>query len=130
MSTAPARRVAVPFFVLQAAGGAAWWAVLVAWPESRTHFKAAGAPDATLLAFAAPDLLLFVALSVACAVGLTRGAAWAWPLLCAHAGAAAYAALYCWGLFALTGDAGLGAALMTPSLVVPAWLAWALRPRG
>jgi hypothetical protein len=125
-----ARRVAVPFLALQAAGGAAWWAALVAWPGSRPHFKAAAAPDATLLAFAAPDLLLFVALSAACAVGVGRGAAWAWPLLCGHAGAAAYAGLYCWGLFALTGDAWPGAALMTPSLVVPGWLAWALRPRG
>lgn len=123
-----ARRLAVPFLALQAAGGAAWWAVLVAWPGSRAHFKAAGAPDATLLAFAPADLLLFVALSAACAVGLARAAAWAWPLLCAHAGAAAYAALYCWALFAQTGDAGAAAALMTPSLVVPAWLAWALRP--
>jgi hypothetical protein len=124
-----ARRTGVLFLWAQAAGGAAWWAALLLWPESRTHFKAAGAPDATLLAFGPPDVLLYVVASAACAVGLTSGAPWGWPLLCAHAGAAAYAALYCWGLTAVTGGDGLlGAALMTPSLVVPGWLAWRTRP--
>ena len=49
----------------------------------------------------------------------------------AHAGAAGYAALYCWALVGLTGGDGLlGAVLMSPSLVVPGVLAWGLRPGG
>ncbi len=124
-----ARRFGVLFLWAQALGGAAWWAALLLRPESRAYFKAAGAPDVTLLAFAPADLLLYVAASAACAAGLSAGTRWAWPLLCAHVGAAAYAALTCWGLVALTGGDGLlGAALMTPSLVVPGWLAWRLRP--
>ena len=124
-----ARRAGVTFLALQAAGGAAWWAALLAAPAVRVHFKPAAAPDATLLAFGPADVLLYVVLSAGCAAGLGKGAAWAWPLLCVHAGGAAYAALYCWGLTLLTGEAWPGAVLMTPSLVVPGWLVWALRPR-
>ena len=124
------RAFAIAFLLAQAAGACAWWAVLAAWPPSRAYFRAEGAPDATLLAFGPADLLLFAGASAASGYGFWTGRRWAWPLLCAHAGAAAYAALYCWGLAALTGDGLLGALLMSPSLVVPVFLAWRLRPPG
>ena len=124
------RRFGVVFLLVQATGAAVWWALLLAWPPSRLPFKAAGAPDSTLLAFGVADGLLFVGASAACGYGLARHRRWAWPLLCVHAGAANYAALYCGMLFALTGDGWLGAALMSPALAVPGWLAWKLRPQG
>ena len=123
------RSLGVVFLTMQAVGGAAWWALLLGWPASRAAFRASEAPDVTLLAFGAADGLLYAGLSAACARGLARRRRWAWPALLVHAGAASYAALYCWTLTALTGgDGWAGAVLMTPSLLVPGVLAWKLRP--
>ena len=125
------RRYGIWFLTAQALGAAAWWCLLLGWPAARGPFLAAGAPDATLLAFAAPDAILFIGTSAASAYGLWANRGWGWPLLCAHAGAAGYAALYCWGLTVVSGGDGLvGAVLMSPSLVVPGLLAVGLRPRG
>ncbi len=124
------RRFAILYLTAQAAGALLWWWLLLAWPESRSPFKASDAPDSTLLSFAVADFLLFTGASAASACGLWARRSWAWPVLCVHAGGAAYAALYCWTLFALTGGGLLGAALMTPSLFVPGVLTWRLRPGG
>ena len=125
------RGFAVGYLVATAVGAAAWWGLLMGWPASRAPFLAEGAPDSTLLAFAVADAVLFAGTAVASAYGLWARRGWAWPWLCVHAGAAGYAALYCWTLTALTGGDGLlGAALMSPSLVVPGLLAARLRPRG
>jgi hypothetical protein len=125
------RRPGALFLLAEAAGATLWWCVLLGWPGSRYWFMAQGAPDATLLAFAAADGLLFVGTAGAAAYGLWTRRPWAWPVLCVHAGAAGYAALYCWALVCLTGGDGLlGAALMSPSLIVPGVLAWGLRPGG
>ena len=122
-------RIGVGYLLVQGVAAAAWWATLLLGPESRVHFLAPGAPEVTLLAFLLPDVVLFAGASVLAAAGLARKAAWAWPVLCAHAGAGAYAALYCLSLTAMTGGgAWPGAVLMAPSLVVPPWLAWRLRP--
>src|SRR5262249_18007997 len=125
------RRFAVWFLSAEAVGASIWWGLLLSWPAARTPFMARGAPDTTLLAFAVADAVLFVGTAAAAADGFMGGWDWAWPVLCAHAGAAGYAALYCWTLAVLTGGDGLlGAVLMTPSLVIPGLLAVRLRPRG
>jgi hypothetical protein len=119
------------YLALQGVLALAWWVMLLVAPDTRRHFLAPAAPDITLLAFLIPDVVLFAGAALLAAYGLARGAAWAWPVLCLHAGAAAYAALYCIGLTVLTRGGGwLGAVLMAPSLVVPPWLAWRLRPGG
>ncbi len=123
------RRLAVAYLAVQAVGASVWWVILLAVPSSRPYFRAADAPDATLLAFGVADAVLYIGTSALAAVGLHLRRQWAWPVLCVHAGAAGYAALYCWTLTALTGDAALGTALMTPSLVVPGLLVWRFRPR-
>jgi hypothetical protein len=124
------RRFGVWFLLAQSLGGAAWWIVLLGWPQTRAAFMASGAPDTTLLAFGFADAVFFVGASGVCAYGLWAGQRWAWALLCLHAGASGYAALYCWTLVGLTGGDGLsGAILMSPSLVVPGFLVWRLRPR-
>src|SRR5947208_17162701 len=88
------RTLAVWFLIVQGAGVLAWWLVLLFFPPARAPFMAPGAPDATLLAFLGADLLLYAGGSFAAAYGLGRRRPWAWPVLCFHAGAAAYAALY------------------------------------
>jgi len=125
------RQFGVFFLTAQAIGAALWWCMLLGWPASRVWFMAKGAPDPTLLAFAAPDIVLFIGSSAASGYGLWANRRWGWPLLCVHAGAAGYAALYCWGLTGLTGGDGLaGSILMLPSLIIPGLLAVGLRPRG
>ena len=118
------------FLLAEAGGAVVWWLMLLARPDTRAWFLPCGAPDVTLLAFALPDAVLFIGTAVAAAVGLRRNRRWAWPALCVHAGAAAYAGLYCWMLTALSGgEAWAGAVLMTPSVIVAGILAWVLRPR-
>jgi hypothetical protein len=125
------RRFGTFFLAAEAAGATAWWAVLLMWPPARGPFLAATAPDVTLLAFAAPDGVLFVGTAAAGAYAVWGRRSWAGPVLWAHAGAAGYAALYCWALAGLTGGDGLlGAVLMSPSLVVPGLLAARLRAGG
>src|SRR5215218_6235931 len=105
-------RIATAYLLATAVGAAAWWVLLLSWPASRAPFLATSAPDATLLAFGVADGVLFVGTAAGCAFGLWKRRRWAWPLLCVHAGAAGYAALYCWALTAITGGgAWLGAAL-------------------
>ena len=130
MSLARKRRLAIVFLTAQSLGALVWWSVLLMWPASRARFMAHGAPDITLLSFVVPDLLLFIATSLAAADGFWRSRSWAWSILCIHAGAAGYAGLYCWTLTALTrGDGLLGAILMTPSMIAPGVMVWALRPK-
>jgi hypothetical protein len=127
----PARpaRWAAAYLTLQGLAALGWWLLLLGQPATRARFLVTGAPEATLLAFAAADLVLFIGGSLAVAAGLWAGKGWAWPLLLVHAGAAMYAALYAIGLWALDRSAWLPALLMAPALVVPPLLAWWLRPR-
>ncbi len=122
------RRLGALFLVVQGLGGLAWWIVLLTIPTSRRFFLAPGAPEVTLLAFVFADLLLYAGGSLAAAYGLFRCRPWGWPILCVHAGAAAYASLYVLTLAAWSGSVTAGAALMAPSLAVPPYLAWRLRP--
>lgn len=124
------RRAGAAYLLFQGLGGFAWWLVLLLRPETRPLFTATDAPESSLLAFAGADLLFYVGGSLASAYGLWRSRSWAWPMLCVHAGAAAYAACYTLGLWCLERQAWRPAVLMLPSLVVPLWLAWQVRPRG
>ncbi len=118
------------FLSLQAAGGLAWWLLLWSVPASRSLFAINEQATGALLALALPDLVLYVGLSLVCAIGLLTQQRWGWPLLCIQAGAATYAALYSWGLFWVAGEQTFwGALLMTPSLLAPPLFAWALRPQ-
>jgi hypothetical protein len=122
------RPLGVTFLAVQGLGGLAWWLVLLAVPRTRVYFLIDGAPEVTLLAFVVADLLLFVGGSLAAAYGLFHHRPWGWPVLCVHAGAAAYASLYVLTVAAWSGSVTAGAEFMAPSLVVPSYLAWRLRP--
>ncbi len=89
---------------------------------------APGAPDASLLAFFVPDLLIYAGGALVVAYGLMRQSAWAWPVLCINAGAAVYAAVYALTLPLVSGGGWLGAVMMLPSLVVLPIAVWLLRP--
>lgn len=124
------RRVAAAYLAVQGVGVLAWWVLLLVAPESRPLFTAAGAPDAVLLAFLVGDVVLVGAGSLVAAVGIVRDTRWAWPVLLVHAATAVYAGLYCVSLPVLADGSGwLAAVAMTPVLLVPAALAWLLRPR-
>lgn len=119
---------AVGYLAAQGIGGLAWWGMLFTWPQTRQWFLPPEAPGASLLAFAVADLLLFAGGSLAAAYGLAQRCRWAWPVLCIHSGAAIYAALYALSLAWLAPRTWLGAALMAPSLIVPALIVWQFRP--
>ena len=123
------RRLGVLYLTLQGLAVAVWWLLLGVRPALRPFFLAPGAPVATLRAFFVPDMAGYLGGSLAAAYGLWRRRPWGWPVLCVHAGAAMYAALYGLTLPLLLGG-GWGSLLMLPSLFVPPYLAWRLRPVG
>lgn len=123
-------RLAATHLLLQGIGVISWWMLLLAVPSARAPFTAAGAPDAVLMAFLLPDLVFVGAGSLVAAVGLLRARIWAWPVLLVHATAAVFAGLYCLTLPLWSGGSGwLAAVPMLPVAVVPAGIAWLLRPR-
>lgn len=126
-SRLPLRKLAALYFLLQGIGGAFWWITLWRWPRSRQWFLAEQAPDATLFAFAVPDILLYACGSLVCAYVLSTRKPWGWTALCIHTGASVYAGLYCWNLFWLSPNTWPGALLMTPAVVVTPTLVWLLR---
>jgi hypothetical protein len=122
------RRSAIVFLVLEAFGAHVFWGFLLAEPEARGLFLAPDAPDATLLAFLLPDLILFAGAALFAAVGLLLRRSWAYGALLLHTGAAVYASLYFLSLPFLSGGGWTGAILMVPSLVLLPILASLLRP--
>ena len=122
------RRFAVWFLTIQGVGALLWWTVLWLWPPARSPFLAPGAPDATLMSFLVADLVFYIGGSLVSAYGLKVGYHWGWTILCVHAGAAGYGGLYCMMLPVLSGGGWWGAMLMLPSLVLPSFFAWCLRP--
>jgi hypothetical protein len=121
----PLRRFAVVYLLSTGLGTLAWWMAMFFVPEWRPYFRHSAAPDATLLAFAVPDLLMFVGSALASAFALWKQKSWTTPALLVHTIAGGYAGLYSVGLTVLSGgEAWMGAAFMAPSLVVPPWLLW------
>lgn len=119
--------VARLYFGVQSIAVAAWWTLLATRPSTRALFRVAGAPDASLLAFAPGDLALLTLGSAALALSGRGASAWRVPLAWLVAGAAVYAAAYTLAL-AASGAAGpLGAALMVPAAAASVLCAHALQ---
>src|ERR1700741_1632526 len=114
----PLRRFAPHYFFLQGVLVVLWWIGLHMRPELRVHFQPPGTPDAVLLSFVLPDLLLLAAGSFAATYAITFGLRWAQPAAWLVAGATAYATLYCLALSVETGGAWLSVVLMVPSALL------------
>ncbi len=122
------RVLSITYLLLQCASLAAYWLLLWLMPSVRKPFLAPGAPDSTVLAFAAGDLTIYFGASLAAAYALWRDRRWAWPALLVHAGAAIYAASYAALLAVYEPSRWLGALMMAPALLIPPALAWLHRP--
>lgn len=132
MPSVPSRlqRVAVVALAAEAALGLAWWIALLLRDDLGSVFLPPEVDPSLVRTFVVADAGFYVALPVAAAAGLARGRRWALPVLWLHAGGALYAALWGWGLVAVTGHGLLGAALMTPPAVVLPGLAARLSSGG
>ena len=119
-----ALRLGALYLLVQAAGAALWWLVLWFVPPSRAYFRLPDAPDATLLAFFAPDAIFFIGAGTWAAILLWRAPRRALVPLALHVGAASYAALYCLGQWLLTGETVWATLLMAPALVIGPMLLW------
>jgi hypothetical protein len=125
------RRFALMYLLATGLSTLAWWIAMLGYPPWRPMFRLSNAPDATLLAFAVPDLLLFVGSALVSAYALWKRKPWTTTAILVHTVAAGYAGLFSMCLTVLSGgEAWAAAAFMAPSLVVPPWLLWsALRER-
>ena len=112
------------YLLVQSLGATLWWLILWLEPGSRDYFRPSNAPDSVLLALALPDFVLFIGAALFAARQLLKRPKTAIIPLALHAGAACYAALYCVMQWVSTGEAGLAALLMAPSLVVGPLLLW------
>lgn len=122
------RPLSIAYLLVQSASLAVYWLVLWISPPARAPFLAPGAPDSTVLAFAAGDLTVYAGASLAAAYALWRRRRWAWPALLVHAGAATYAATYALLLAIYEPTRALGALMMLPALLVPPAIAWLHKP--
>lgn len=121
-------RLAIIYLIAEALLVSSWWIALFVVPSFRRPFRTESSPDETLLAFAGPDAVMLIGLSLVAAFGLLRQAYWAHSLLTLHAGAAIYATLYCGSLVLISGgQAWLGAIMMSPLGVVAALLPCIIR---
>jgi citrate lyase beta subunit len=118
------RHLAIAYCAFQSAMLLVYWAWLFVNPAAQSLFVPAGAPRTVLIAFAAPDLLLYFTASTVTAIGLMRHARWTIVAAALHAGAAVYAALYATSFVVLDPAMGLGALLMSPALVGPPLVLW------
>ena len=124
------RRVAIAFLSFQSLAAGLWWGLLWFAPTFRRPFLVPGSPDATLLSFFLPDMVLFIAGGLASAWGVARKTSWAWGVLALHTGAGVYAALYTLSLALLSGGWWIGFLLMLPTLIGLPIILWKLRPKG
>ncbi len=101
----------------------AWWIWLVLDPRAMRYFLPRSFPDHVLHAIAIGDLLLYGVLAIVAAIGWQRRQPWAFTALCLHTGAVMYAGLFGWGMVVATGEAWLGACLMTvPMVILPCYI--------
>lgn len=123
-ASSPLHRLGALYLLIQAAGASLWWLALWFIPKSRAYFRPSDAPDASLLAFFLPDVIFFIGAAIWAAIALWRTPQRAVVPLALHVGAASYAALYCLQQWLMTGEAGIAALAMAPTLIIGGVLLW------
>jgi len=102
--TKPGTRLTWLYLLTQAVSGFLWWVWLALAPDSRLYFIPSGLSDKFLVAFAIPDLIIFVFGSLITSIAYIKkwscGAALIWTV----AGATLYATLLCIGIQIAYGD--------------------------
>ena len=106
------------FLVFQSLAAVFWWIGLLVFPAIRPFFRPSNAPDAALLAFWLPDLVLFIGAALWSAFWLFKNPARAKIPLALHVGGASYAALFCIAQTLLTGEAIWATIFMLPSAIL------------
>lgn len=112
------------YFGFQTVCATIWWLLMGLEPRLRALFRPQQLPDSTLFAFFLPDAVLFLGMGAWSALLLVRNPAKARVPLALHLGASLYAALFCIGQTALTGEARSAAILMTLCASCGAFLGW------
>lgn len=107
-----ARQIVASYLPFQAAGTAAWWALLLIHPASIGWFSPAAWPAAALLGFWLGDFLLLICGSLATACSTLTDHRWSAIAIWSLTAGVWYPALYCIGVSILTDEAWLASAMM------------------
>lgn len=111
------RRNTVVYYLIQGIAVAAWWAVLIAKPETKAYFQLEPASQTSLMAFWLPDAVLIAAGSLTAAYLVFSRSIYATAAIWLVTGAVSYAAIYTFS-YAMTTDAGwLGVVMMFPAML-------------
>lgn len=112
------RRWAGLYFASQGVAIMLWWLLLLLYPSSRSYFQTQSAPEATLLAFWLPDLVLLGPGSLVASYLCFRGNGLELVVPWFVSGAISYAGLYCLASALMTNTAWLGVVLMLPATLL------------
>ena len=107
-----AKRIVAAYLILQGAGTAAWWVLLLLVPGTVDWFKPREWPAESLLGFWLSDALLLILGSFATATAVVQERSWASIAIWSLAAAAWYPTLYCVGVSVLTEEAWIASGMM------------------
>ncbi|HMQ02477.1 MAG TPA: methyltransferase [Pyrinomonadaceae bacterium] len=111
------RRTAALYFFLQGILVIAWWAMLIAMPESRDWFQLEANSKISLFAFWLPDAVLIAMASLAAGYLVSSRNRFETAAIWLLTGAVSYAALYTLAFAMMTDRGWLGAVLMLPAML-------------
>lgn len=109
------RSTVLCYLLMQAALVVLWWLMIAADPSVHAWFSIPGSPAASLLAFAAPNLVVIAGGSVVAALAIARRSPHRHAIAWLVAGAVSHGAAYSAAVPVLTGSAWIGALLMLPA---------------
>jgi len=117
----PAQRVYAGYLALQAVLGIGWWVLLATSTTVRSGFELMPERHAVMDAFVFADIAVVVVGSAVGAWAITRGSAWAVPIVWFTAGGIVYPTLYLLGWVSFT---GVGSPLLAAMVAVSTLTLW------
>ena len=109
------------YFLAQGSLGLLWWAVVLAWPATRSAFLPPTLTGAALFALLVPDLLVFVGGSLATGALAARRHGLARPAAFVTLGGTSYATLYSTTATLYGGGGWWGPAFMVAATLGTVW---------